>query len=46
MEGPHLVRPGRGMAMGGGADRAIAEQGHDTFQLLKQLDIPYDEPHV
>ncbi|CAK9073399.1 unnamed protein product [Durusdinium trenchii] len=40
-----IITTSRGMAMGGGADRAIAEQGHDTFQLLKQLDIPYDELH-
>ena len=31
------------MVAGGGVDRAVAEQGYDTFQLLKELDIPYDE---
>ena len=36
--------PGRGMMPGGGVDLAIADQGYDTFKLLEQLNIPYDEP--
>jgi hypothetical protein len=32
------------MMPGGGVDLAIADQGYDTFKLLEQLNIPYDEP--
>ena len=32
------------MMPGGGVDLAIANQGFDTFKLLEQLNIPYDEP--
>lgn len=38
-----ILTTSRGMMPGGGVDRAIAQQGQDTFELLKSLDIPYDE---
>ena len=33
------------MPHGGGVDRAIAEQGMETFKLLEEFAIPYDELH-
>ena len=33
------------MVSGGGADKALADQGKETIDQLEQLGIPYDELH-
>ncbi|CAE7946376.1 unnamed protein product [Symbiodinium sp. KB8] len=40
-----IITTSRGMPHGGGVDRAIAEQGMETFKLLEEFAIPYDELH-
>lgn len=39
-----VITTARGMS-GRGVDTAIAEYGHCTFKMLKELGIPYDELH-
>ena len=40
-----IITTSRGMPHGGGVDRAVAEQGYETFKLLEEFAIPYDELH-
>ncbi|CAE7511830.1 unnamed protein product [Symbiodinium pilosum] len=40
-----IITTSRGMPHGGGVDRAIATQGYETFKLLEEFAIPYDELH-
>ena len=40
-----IITTSRGMPFGGGVDRAVAEQGYETFKLLEEFAIPYDELH-
>ncbi|CAJ1441433.1 unnamed protein product [Effrenium voratum] len=40
-----IITTSRGMVSGGGADKALADQGKETIDQLEQLGIPYDELH-